>query len=91
MDTTSNYFILNTVSLSTHDSVLIVVEKKSKQIKTTLGLDQTIELKTYSFFDVVALGNYCHEVEGKRIWCFMNSKKDLRFTESMGNEIFIND
>ena len=86
-DSTPNYFILKTENEASKEKATIVVEKESKQIKKKkIKVNQNYILSTYGIFDLVYIGNYYHAVEGKKVW---NSDEltDLRFTESMGNEI----
>lgn len=86
VDTTKNYYLLNATNNTTQAAVKIVVEKKSKQIKNQkISINNNYKLSTYGIYDLVAIGNYSHYVEGKRVWT-SDEKIDLRFTDSMGNE-----
>ena len=83
---TEKYFVLRT--FNEKGSALLVIEKKSKQLKgKKLKAGNSYIFKTYSFYDTVAFGpNMCHEVEGIRIWR-STKEADLRFTDRKGNEI----
>lgn len=89
IEKTANYYICQTVTKDDKNGVILVIDKKSKQLK-----DRRIEVggiysfQTYSFYDtVVSGGNFCHKVENKEVWCSTDGV-DLRFTDSMGNEVY---
>ena len=86
VDSTENYYIFKTNEINTIQKTTLVVEKKSKQLKKMKIIKNiNYQFSTYSLYDMVFGGNYCHDVEGKRVWCSQDSY-DLRFTETMGNE-----
>lgn len=84
----SNYYILKSIETSTDQKVTIIVEKDSPQLKNLqLIVGFPYELTTYSFYDLYNLGGVlCHEIENNKVWC-SDEESDLRFTESMGNEV----
>jgi len=85
VDSTENYYIAQATVCT--DSVVLVIDKKSKQLKEKKIKELGIyKFKTYRFFDsVYPSAIYCHEVDHIEIWC-SSDNKGLHFTDGMGNE-----
>lgn len=88
IDSTNNYYLFKGKANKT-DSLLLVVDKKSKQLKDkNVKVGETYFFTAYRFYDIFALNaTMCHNVDNKEIWCH-SDKVDLRFTDGMGNEYF---
>ncbi|MEX0995696.1 MAG: hypothetical protein WDZ45_01455 [Flavobacteriaceae bacterium] len=91
IDSTYNFYLYKG-KVNKTDPILLVVDKKSKQLKgRTVKVGETYIFKAYRLYDLFAFNAHmCHNVDNKEIWCH-NDKIDLRFTDGMGNEIFEDD
>jgi hypothetical protein len=87
IDSTSNYYLFKATNTK-RDSVLLVVDKFSPQLKRykKIELERNYTFKTYRFFDVPVLKPvFNHKVDDEEVWSF-NEEIDLRFTDGMGDE-----
>lgn len=87
LDSTQRYYVMET--LIKKDSAVLVIDKKSKQLKgKKLSTNQYYGFSTYRHNDVITPNaSLCHFVDDKLVWCFIDDK-ELYFTEGMGNGHF---
>lgn len=84
---TKRYYILGATKKYVKD-ILLVVEKGSEQLKGNKPkIGKKYKFNTYSISDVIQ-GHICHYVDNKKVWCH-NDGIDLRFTDSMGDDVEI--
>lgn len=88
---TERYYVVE--GESEENPVILVVDKKSDQLKDKkLEKGTVYKFKTYSFWDVMALGGpYYHEVDGVEVWSSDDHPTVLHFSDGMGNEYFEED
>lgn len=86
IDSTKNYYILNSYNTETLEPVKLVIEQKSEQLEgKKIKINNKYKFETYSFYEFFNAGGIiCHEVEKIKVWC-TSEDGDLRFTDSMGN------
>ena len=86
---TKRFYILTATKKYSKD-ILLVVEKNSEQLKSEKPkLGKKYKFNTYSIFNVMHRNaNLSHYVDGERIWIYKDGV-DLRFTDSMGDDVEI--
>lgn len=83
---TKRYYLLkskiNTIK------VILVVAKNSDQLPKKIKKGRSYKFETYKYWDVMAFGEYYHEVDSIEIWNSDMYPIELHFTDGMGNEFF---
>jgi hypothetical protein len=85
IDTTKRYYLFE--SINNNDSIILVVYKKSKQLKgKQVFTGNSYKFETYNRLDIIPNLDYFHDVDGVEVWNSSENKEiGLHFTDGMGN------
>lgn len=91
IDSTERYYLYKAVT-KRKDNVLLVVDKKSTQLKgKKIKTDSSYTFKAYRYYDIFSFNAIlCHYIDNQEIWCHTDNI-DLRFTDGMGDEYYEED
>ncbi|MAN27088.1 MULTISPECIES: hypothetical protein [Mesonia] len=91
IDSTKNYYLAQ--ALMQKDSVLLVIDKQSVQLKNKkINRLEKYTFKTHTLYDIISPSNaiYCQYVDHQKVWC-EEEHQGLHFTDNMGDEYWDDD